>query len=102
MALHSKFNSGLEKVACGICIAPIKTNVPGPAPKPMAGETDDMIDEAIKFFRPNLLFKNFSVTGIDKFNVFNPFHSSKKGPADVTLIYLTVFLTQCLKVVANE
>ena len=70
MALHSKYNTGLEKVACGVCIAPIKTTVSGPAPKLIAGDLEDIIDEALKYFRPNLLFKNFSVMGnkIKKYN----------------------------------
>lgn len=63
MALHSKYNSSLEKVACGVCIAPIKTSLSGPAPKLLI-QDDDIIDEAIKFFRPNLLFKNYSVNGL--------------------------------------
>lgn len=62
-ALHSQYNSGLEKVACGICIAPLRTNVPGPAPKLIAQDVDDIVDEALKYFRPNLLFKNYSVQG---------------------------------------
>ena len=62
MALHSKYNTGLEKVACGLCIAPLKTSVSGPAQK-LLTQDDDIIDEALKFFRPNLLFKNYSVGG---------------------------------------
>lgn len=63
MALRSQYNTGLEKVACGICIAPLKTSVPGPAPKLLVPDADDIVEEALKYFRPNLLFKNFSVSG---------------------------------------
>lgn len=68
MAYHSKYNnSQLEKVACGICIAPLKTSVPGPA-KNIIGADEDIIDEALKFFRPNIFFKNFDIQG--KFRKF--------------------------------
>lgn len=86
MAYHSKYNNAqIEKVACGICVAPLKTNILGPA-KTFSGEEEDMIDEAIKYFRPNIFFKNFDI----------------KGPGDLTLIYLTVFISYCLKTIANE
>lgn len=98
-ALHSQYNTGLEKVACGICIAPLRTNVPGPAPKLIAQDVDDIVDEALKYFRPNLLFKNYSVQGQILNNIL---FKIKKGPADVTLIYLTVFITHCLKSLSNE
>ena len=39
-------------------------------------ETDDIVDEAINYFRANIMFKYFEV----------------KGGADKVLIYLTVFI----------
>ncbi|KAL3902460.1 MAG: hypothetical protein SGPRY_012060, partial [Prymnesium sp.] len=44
-----------------------------------AGE-DDIIDETLFFFKANVLFKQFEV----------------KGAADRVLIYLTLYITQCL------
>ena len=44
-----------------------------------AGE-DDIIDEVLLYFKANTLFKNFEI----------------KGPADRVLIYLTLYITQCL------
>jgi len=38
------------------------------------------VDEAINFFKANVLFRNFEV----------------KGPADRVLIYLTLYVSQCL------
>ena len=41
----------------------------------------DVVDEAISFFRANVLFRNFEV----------------KGPADKLLLYLTLYISACLK-----
>ena len=57
----------------------------GPAPK-ADFEGDDIIDEAINQFRANILFKNYDV----------------RGPADKTLIYLTVFIQKVLETVAKK
>jgi hypothetical protein len=51
--------------------------VRGPAPVQQA-DGKDIIDEAINFFRANVMFKNFEM----------------KGPADRTLCYLTLFIHQ--------
>merc|ERR1711975_210435 len=59
---------------------PIKTTTRGPAPLLGDGE-DDIIDEVLGFFKANVLFKHFEV----------------KGAADRVLIYLTLYITQCLK-----
>lgn len=45
----------------------------------------DIIDEAIIYFRPNVLFKNFAI----------------EGDADKLLVYITVFIQKCLEK-ANE
>lgn len=62
-------------------VLPLKTKVKGPAPSGKAGEVD-IVDEAIDFFRANVLFRNFQ----------------QQGPADLTLAYLTVFVSECLRV----
>ena len=41
---------------------------------------DDIIDEVLGYFKANVLFKSFEL----------------KGPGDRTLIYLTLYITQCL------
>ena len=41
----------------------------------------DIIDEAIIYFRANILFKNFSID----------------GPADKLIVYITVFIQKCLE-----
>jgi len=70
---------GINEV-CKMSILPLKTTVRGPAP-PASPDKDDIIDEALTFFRANVFFKSFEV----------------KGGADRLLIYLTLFIHQCLK-----
>ena len=60
-------------------IAPLKTNITGPAPL-LSSNEEDIVDEAIKYYRPNLLYKNYDL----------------KGPADNTLIYLMVYIPFCV------
>jgi len=79
---HSKVGENPEvpfRECCASAIMPIKTAVRGPAPSCPVG-TDDILDETMAFFRANVLFRNFDV---------------RDGP-DRTLIYLTLYLQQCL------
>ena len=69
-------------MTCGMTILPVKTNIRGPAPRGTQG-TEDIVDEAIKFFRANVLFASFDV----------------KGGADRVLIFLTLFV--CRNLVEN-
>lgn len=62
-----------------MALLPINTKFRGPAP-PGDG-SKDIIDEAIYFFKANIFFKNYEV----------------KTPADRVLIYLTLYVTECLK-----
>lgn len=91
MAMNSSFNDW-KQIACGIAIAPIKTAVQGPAPRVDDPSKDDIIDEAIKFFRVNLFFKNYTYKG----NILSNF-KYYIGPADILLIYLYTFITYCLQ-----
>ncbi len=80
-AYNSTFNSfKAPKETCGMAILPLKTNVKGPAPK-ADPKDEDIIDEAIKYYRANVLFASFEI----------------KGTADRVLVYLTLFISQCLK-----
>lgn len=62
-AYHSKY-AGAETgdEACGCAILPLKTKTRGPAPLMADGE-EDIVDEVIKYYRPNSLFRNFEVKG---------------------------------------
>mmetsp|Transcript_19707 Transcript_19707/g.41201 ORF Transcript_19707/g.41201 Transcript_19707/m.41201 type:complete len:175 (+) Transcript_19707:101-625(+) len=78
-AYHSKLDDTAISESCGCGLMPLKTSIRGPAP-PCDGDLD-VVDEAINYYRANVLFKNFEV----------------QGPADRTLIYLTLFIGQCIK-----
>ncbi|CAG8487304.1 229_t:CDS:2 [Paraglomus brasilianum] len=79
-AYHSQFNSETSYRTVGnMVLLPIRTRVRGPAPQ--APQTqDDIIDEALDLFRANCLFRNFEI----------------KGNADRVLIYLILFISDCL------
>ena len=48
---------------------------------PRAADQIDIIDEAIDFFRANVLFRQYD----------------PKGPADRVLCYLTIYIGECLR-----
>lgn len=79
-AYHSKYVGASADEACGCALLPLKTKTRGPAP-PCDPSEEDIVDETIRFFRPNCLFRNFDV----------------KGGADRTLIYLTLSMQQVIK-----
>jgi len=80
MAYHSNLSS--DTTLCKMALLPLKQTKPqrGPAPKLNADE-DDIIDESIYFFRANVFFRNYEI----------------KSPADRTLIYITLYIQECLK-----
>ena len=56
------------QAACGCAILPIRSKSRGPAPQT---DAEDIVDEAIKYFRPNSLFRNFEVkSGSDRTMIF--------------------------------
>eukprot|EP00472_Partenskyella_glossopodia_P001818 CAMPEP_0197515276 /NCGR_PEP_ID=MMETSP1318-20131121/455_1 /TAXON_ID=552666 /ORGANISM="Partenskyella glossopodia, Strain RCC365" /LENGTH=162 /DNA_ID=CAMNT_0043063597 /DNA_START=150 /DNA_END=638 /DNA_ORIENTATION=- len=65
---------------CNTFVLPLKTKVKGPAPAIPSGQ-EDIIDEAIKAFRCNVLHKNFK----------------QPGPADLSLCYLTVWIGEVIR-----
>ncbi|RUS89752.1 hypothetical protein EGW08_002455 [Elysia chlorotica] len=77
-AYHSQFLSP-PKLIGNMALLPIRTQYKGPAPK---DSTDyDIIDEAIYFFKGNIFFRNYEI----------------KSEADRTLIYITLYISECLK-----
>ncbi|KAG8469103.1 hypothetical protein KFE25_007621 [Diacronema lutheri] len=81
MAFHSQFkDEDAATIACGCAVLPIRTTCRGPAPSLTAGK-EDIIDEVLFFFKANVLFRNFEV----------------RGSADRLLVYLTLYVTECLK-----
>lgn len=81
-AYHSAFNDVRAEEVAGLLVLPLKSRVRGPAALLDVGAAEeDIVDEAIKLFRANVLFRTFEVM----------------GGADRVLIYLTLFIHQCLK-----
>jgi len=77
---HSSFNKASAQSACGTVVLPLKTKSKGPAP-PAPAKEDDVVDEAVKFWRVNVLFKNFE----------------PEGPADLLLAYMTVMIGEIIR-----
>ena len=82
-SFHSSYNAaaGFTELA-GLPVLPLKTRVRGPAPTvEPPSEEEDVVDEALRLFRANLLFRNFELL----------------GGGDRLLVYLTLFIHACLK-----
>jgi len=77
-AYHSQYTSPPSLVG-NMAILPVRTQYRGPAPRETADT--DIIDEAIGFFKANVFFRTYEI----------------KSEADRTLIYLTLYITECLK-----
>eukprot|EP01091_Cochliopodium_minus_P000518 TRINITY_DN10471_c0_g1_i1.p1 TRINITY_DN10471_c0_g1~~TRINITY_DN10471_c0_g1_i1.p1 ORF type:complete len:183 (+),score=52.44 TRINITY_DN10471_c0_g1_i1:29-577(+) len=82
---HSEYNNDNLETICNMSLAPINTKFVGPAPK-NPSRKEDIIDEAIMFFKANVLFRNYEV----------------QGSSDRTLIYLTLFITEALKLIEKN
>lgn len=77
---HSKFATSEGSQVSGLVLLQLKTEIKGPAPPGRSGE-EDIIDEAIELFRANVMFRSFEV----------------ESPADRVLIYLTVYISECIR-----
>jgi len=82
---HSSFNETEGEKICNTVMLPLKTKVKGPAP-PGRTDGEDVIDEAIKFFRANVLFRKFE----------------SQGPADLSVCYLTILISEILRLCASN
>lgn len=81
---HSAFNKAEAREACGCYILPLKGKSKGPAPA-FSGDGDDIVDETLFTFRPNVLFRTFPI----------------EGSGDRVLVYLTAFTTRVLGRIAT-
>jgi len=80
-ACHSLFTENSQSVG-NMAILPLKTKYKGPAPTGALGDDDmDIIDEALMYFKANVFFRNYEI----------------KSEADRVLIYLTLYIIECLK-----
>eukprot|EP00128_Syssomonas_multiformis_P006614 Colp12_sorted_trinity150504_noHs@13863 len=84
VAYHSIYNDdaaeGKFRNIGNLALLPLNSTFKGPAPR---GEPDkeDIVDEALAYFKANVFFKNFEI----------------KGNPDRVLIYLTLYITECLQ-----
>uniref|UniRef100_UPI00358E9401 actin-related protein 2/3 complex subunit 3 isoform X2 n=1 Tax=Myxine glutinosa TaxID=7769 RepID=UPI00358E9401 len=78
-AYHSSLMEADTRLVGNIALLPLRTQFKGPAAKETR-ETD-IIDEALLYFKANVFFKNYEI----------------KSEADRTLIYITLYITECLK-----
>merc|ERR1711990_1423096 len=74
------FGGGSQQVG-NMAILPIKTANRGPAPCLPVTEEADIIDEALYYFKANVFFRTYEI----------------KSESDRVLIYLTLYITECLK-----
>ncbi|XP_066598035.1 actin-related protein 2/3 complex subunit 3-like [Prorops nasuta] len=79
-AYHSSFEKTESSIG-NMALLPIRTNFRGPAPSLNTKDTMDIIDEALYFFRANVFFRTYEI----------------KSDADRVLIYITLYITECLK-----
>ena len=79
-AYHSSFGSGKERLG-NLALLPIKTTSRGPAACLPASDEADIIDEALYYFKANVFFRTYEI----------------KSESDRVLIYLTLYITECLK-----
>ncbi|KAI5719964.1 hypothetical protein M8J76_017297 [Diaphorina citri] len=78
-AYHSTLTDFNQCVG-NIAMLPIKTQYRGPAPQFTTGE-QDIIEEALYYFKANVFFRTYEI----------------KSEADRLLIYITLYITECLK-----
>ena len=79
MVYHSQLDTTACDFACGFPLVPVRSSKGHPAAA--ADVSKDIVDETLYAFRGNILFRNFEV----------------KGAADKLLIYLTLYVSMCLK-----
>uniref|UniRef100_A0A1L8E7C5 Putative actin-related protein 2/3 complex subunit 3 n=1 Tax=Haematobia irritans TaxID=7368 RepID=A0A1L8E7C5_HAEIR len=78
-AYHSTIKE-FPSVVANMAILPIKTQFRGPAPVQTTSD-NDIIDESLYFFKANVFFRTYEI----------------KSEVDRTLIYITLYITECLK-----
>ncbi|KPP67224.1 actin-related protein 2/3 complex subunit 3-like, partial [Scleropages formosus] len=78
-AYHSNLMEADTKMVGNMALLPLRTQYKGPAPKET--RDSDIIEEAIYHFKANVFFKNYEI----------------KNEADRTLIYVTLYISECLK-----
>ncbi|XP_060068678.1 actin-related protein 2/3 complex subunit 3-like [Ylistrum balloti] len=75
---HSQFLNP-PKIVGNVALCPLRTSFKGPAPQDSSDF--DIVDEGIHYFKANIFFRNYEI----------------KSEADRTLIYITLFISECIK-----
>ncbi|CAG0892073.1 unnamed protein product [Darwinula stevensoni] len=80
-AYHSQFSKGPQVIG-NTAVLPFKTQFRGPAPKLDSNSNEmDIVEEALYYFKANVFFRTYEI----------------KSEADRLLIYLTLYISECLK-----
>ncbi|XP_014091136.2 actin-related protein 2/3 complex subunit 3 [Bactrocera oleae] len=77
-AYHSQIKE-FPQVVGNMAILPLRTQARGPAP--CANIENDIIDESLYYFKANVFFRTYEI----------------KSEVDRVLIYITLYITECLK-----
>ncbi|EDV91933.1 actin-related protein 2/3 complex subunit 3 [Drosophila grimshawi] len=77
-AYHSEIEEFGRQVG-NMAILPLRTKIRGPAPS--VNTDNDIIDESLYYFKANVFFRTYEV----------------KSEVDRVLIYITLYITECLK-----
>jgi len=77
-AYHSQIKDYKQSVG-NLAILPLRTQHRGPAPT--GNHENDIIDESIYYFKANVFFRTYEI----------------KSEVDRVLIYITLYITECLK-----
>ncbi|KAJ8959584.1 hypothetical protein NQ314_006233 [Rhamnusium bicolor] len=77
-AYHSSFLEAPQIIG-NTAVLPFRTQFRGPAPQ--HNNDQDIIDEALYYFKANVFFRTYEI----------------KSEADRLLIYITLYITECLK-----
>uniref|UniRef100_A0A6B2E4J6 Actin-related protein 2/3 complex subunit 3 n=1 Tax=Phlebotomus kandelakii TaxID=1109342 RepID=A0A6B2E4J6_9DIPT len=77
-AYHSQLRDSSQSLG-NMALLPLRTQHRGPAPP--TNSEQDIIDEALYYFKANIFFRTFEI----------------KSEVDRVLIYVTLYITECLK-----
>ncbi|GAB1290142.1 Actin-related protein 2/3 complex subunit 3 [Apodemus speciosus] len=96
-AYHSSLMDPDTKLLGNMALLPIRSQFKGPAPRET--KDTDIVDEAIYYFKANVFFKNYEIKMSPNPGYSGIWTSSgpKRNEADRTLIYITLYISECLK-----
>uniref|UniRef100_F6WE31 Actin-related protein 2/3 complex subunit 3 n=1 Tax=Equus caballus TaxID=9796 RepID=F6WE31_HORSE len=95
-AYHSSLMDPDTKLIGNMALLPIRSQFKGPAPRET--KDTDIVDEAIYYFKANVFFKNYEIKPPSLLLLVPVRNEVKeKNEADRTLIYITLYISECLK-----